>query len=130
MTPIEEILARFIFLFLKHLSIELSNLIIMKNNDRQPKKSILRKSSDKNLSLNQNNSIILTQKSKSLIRRKVLFTHVDSYEFDPQMPCRFINSPQREQFYLSPNDKQMQCLCHRNLKATFQNKSKIKRKRE
>ncbi|CAF1297077.1 unnamed protein product [Rotaria magnacalcarata] len=130
MTPLEEILARFIFLFLKHLSIELSNLIIMKNNDRQPKKSILRKSSNKNLSLNQNNSVVLTQKLKSLTRRKVLFTHIDSYEFDPQIPCRFINSPQREQFYLSPNDKQMQCLCHRHLKASFQNKSKTKRKRE
>ncbi|CAF1047382.1 unnamed protein product [Rotaria sp. Silwood1] len=130
MTTIEEILARFIFLFLKHLSIELNNLIIIKNNYRLPKKSILRKSYDKNLSLNQNNSILLTQQTESLTRRKVLFTHVDSFEFDPQIPCRFISVPRREQFYLSTNDQQMQCLCHHHLKTNLKNRSKIKLKRQ
>jgi len=126
----EEILARFIFLFLKHLSIELNHLAIVKNHHRLPKKSILRKSYDKNLSLNQNNSILLTQQTASLNRHKVLFTHVDSFEFDPQIPCRFINQSQREQFYVSTNNQQMQCLCHHQSKTNYQNKYKIKLKRQ
>ena len=105
-TTTEEILAKFLFLFLKHLSIELSNLIILTNNHQLPKKSILRKSYDKNLSLNQNNSLLLTQQTESSNPRKVLFTHVDSFEFDPQIPCKFLSQPHREQFYLSTNDQQ------------------------
>jgi len=129
MTTTEEILARFIFLFLKHLSIELSTLAIIKNHHQLPKKSILRKSYDKNFSLNQNNSVLLTQQTECLNRRKVLFTHVDSYEFDPQIPCRFLNQPQREQFYFSTNNQQMQCLCHHQSKINYQNKYKIKLRR-
>ncbi|CAF1015791.1 unnamed protein product [Adineta steineri] len=118
-TTTEEILARFLFLFLKHLSIELSNFIIMTNHHRLPtKKSILRK----NFSLNQNNSINLTH-------RKVLFTHIDSFEFDPQIPCRFINQLERKEFYSSLNHSQMQCLCHHESKINFKNKCKIKLKR-
>jgi len=130
MTTTEEILARFLFLFLKHLSIELNNLVILTNHHQLPKKSILRKSYDKNLSLNQNNSILITQPIKYFNRRKVLFTHVDSYEFDPQIPCRFLNQPQRKEFYFSTNNQQMQCLCHHQSKTNYQNKYKIKLKRQ
>jgi hypothetical protein len=131
MTITEEILARFIYLFLKHLSIELSNLIIIKTNHQLPKKSILRKSCDKNFSLNQNNSLLLTSQTEPFNRRKVSFTHVDSIEFDPQIPCQFLSQPQREQFYLSTNDQQMQCLCHHHdSKINFKNKCKIKFKRQ
>jgi hypothetical protein len=130
MATIEEILARFLFLFLKHLTIELSNLIILTNNHRLPRKSILRNSYDKNFPLNQNNSVILTQPIESLNPRKVFFTHIDSFEFDPQIPCRFINQPQREQFYSSTNDSQMQCLCHHHSKIQGKNKCKIKLKRQ
>ena len=110
MATTEEILAKFLFLFLKHLSIELSNLIIITNNHGLPKKSILRKSYDKNLSLNQNNSVILTQSIGSLNHRKV-FLHILIHSiFDPQIPCQFLNQPQREQFYvIKCNDQQMQC---------------------
>ncbi len=127
----EEILARFIFLFLKHLTIELSHLIIVKNNHQLPKKSILRKSYDKTLSFNQNNSLLSSFQTESLNnRRKVSFTHVDSFEFDPQIPSKFLGLPQREQFYLSTNDQQMQCLCHHYSKINLKNKCKIKLKRQ
>jgi len=129
-TTTEEILARFIFLFLKHLSIELSTLAIITNHQRLPKKPILRKSYDKNLFLNQNNSVCLTQPIECLNRRKVLFTHVDSFEFDPQIPCRFLNQPQRKEFYFSTNNQQIQCLCHHQSKTNYQNKYKIKLKRQ
>lgn len=105
-TTTEEILARFFFLFLKHLSIELNNLTILTNHHHQlPKKSILRQTYDKNLSLNQNNSISITQPIRKYINhRKVLFTHVDSYEFDPQIPCRFLRQPQRQKISSSIQD--------------------------
>lgn len=123
MTTTEEILAKFLFLFLKNLSIELNNLAILTNHHHQlPKKSILRKSSDnKNLSLNQNNSN----------HRKILFTHIDSYEYDPQIPCRFLRQPERKEFYSSNNNHQMQCLCrHHQSKKNYQNKYKTKLKRQ
>ena len=122
---VEEIFARFLYVFLKHLIIELNNLSIIKNNYQSPKKSILRKFRDQKFSFNQNNSMILTQQSESFSHRKVLFTHVDSLEFDPQTPCRFVRLPRRKRFYLSTNDQQMQCLCHHHLKT---NKSKIELK--
>lgn len=106
-TTTEEILARFFFLFLKHLSIELNNLTILTNHHHHqlPKKSILRQTYDKNLSLNQNNSIFITQPIRKYINhRKVLFTHVDSYEFDPQIPCRFLRQPQRQKISSSIQD--------------------------
>jgi len=109
----EEILSRFLFLFLKHLSIELTHFAILTNHQQLPKKSILRKS------YNENNSILLTQ---SFNRPKVFFTHIDSFVFDPQLPCHFLNQLQREQFYVSINDQQVQ------LKTNYQNKSKIKKK--
>jgi hypothetical protein len=127
MATIEEILSRFLFLFLKHLTIEISNLIILTNNHRLPRKSILRNSYERNF---QNNSAILTRPIESLNHRKVLFTHIDSFEFDPQIPCQFINQPQREHFYSSTNHSQMQCLCHRHSKIQVTNKCKIKLKRQ
>lgn len=104
MATIEQVLARFIFLFLKHLTIEINNLMVNKTNDHLPKKSILRKSYDKNNPINQNNSIRLTNRTKMSSRRKVFFTHVDSFEFDPRMPCKFINLSRHKKFYLSPDD--------------------------
>jgi hypothetical protein len=116
MAPIEEILSRFLFLFLKHLTIELSNLIILTKNQRLPRKSILGNSYAKNFQLNQNSSVILTPPIESLNHRKVFFTHIDSFEFDPRIPCRFINQLQREHFYSSTKHSQMQCLCHHHSK--------------
>ncbi len=120
-TTIEEILARFLFLFLKHLSIELTHLTILTNHQQLPKKSILRKSYNKNLSLNQNNAVFLTQPTESSNRPKVFFTHIDSFVFDPRIPCQFLNQPQRESFNLS---SKMPCLCHHHLKTNYQNKYK------
>jgi hypothetical protein len=113
MATIEVILARFLFLFFKHLTIEISNLIILTNNHQLPRKSILRNSYERNF---QNNSVILTRPIVALNHRKVLFTHIDSFEFDPRIPCRFINQPQREHFYSSINRSQMKCLCHHHSK--------------
>jgi hypothetical protein len=128
MITTEEILARFIFFFLKHLSIELNNLAILTNHHRLPKKSILRKSYDQTLSLNQNNSVLLTQQIDH--RRQVFFTHVDSFEFDPQIPCRFLRPSQRKEFSFSTNPHQTSCLCHQKSKTDYPNKSKIKLKRQ
>ena len=125
MVTVEEILARFLCIFLKHLIIELNNLSSIKNNYQSSKKSILRKFHDQKFSFNQNNSKILTQQAESFNHRKVFFTHVDSLEFDPQTPCSFVSLPRRKRFYLSTNDQQMQCLCHHHLKT---NKSKIELK--
>jgi hypothetical protein len=115
---IEEILERFLFLFLKHLNIELTHLMILTNHQQLPKKSILRKS----LPLNQNNAALLTQQTESPNRSKVLFTHIDSFIFDPRIPCQFLNQPQREP--LNVSNTILQCLCHRNLKTNHQNKYK------
>ena len=113
MITIEKILTRVLVLFLKYLSIELSHLVFLTNH--LPKKSILRISSPKNLELN---------------RRKVFFTHIDSFEFDPRYSCGFTCQPQRKQFYMSITDQQMRCLCHHQSKINSSDtKSKIKLKR-
>ncbi|UJR27040.1 hypothetical protein I4U23_008344 [Adineta vaga] len=127
MITIEEILARFLFLFLKHLSIELNHLVILTKHHQTPLKSILRKASEKITSFHQNNSISLTQ---SITHRKVLFTHIDSLEFDPQYPWHSLKYFHRQQFYSSNKDSLfIQCLCHRSKKINFKTKHKIKLKR-
>lgn len=126
MREIEKILARFILLFLKHLNIELNNSMVIKNSDKLPKKSILRN----NFSFNQKKSSVLTSATENVNNRRVHFTHIDSYEFDPKLPCRFTSLPRRELFYSSANTQQMRCLCHYHSKTNLKNKSKIKLQRQ
>ena len=95
----EENVAQFLFLFLKQLSIEFNHLKILSNHyDHRPKKSILRSVSSSSvesvLPLNQNNS--QHPFSSLSLPRRVLFTHIDSFAFDPQVPCRFVGQPIRQ----------------------------------
>lgn len=122
MTSREENVARFLFLFLKQLSLEFSHLKIVSNHyHHRPKKSILRHSSssiDSNLPLNQNHYQPIP------IRRQVLFTHIDLFAFDPQVPCRFVGQPSRQQLLtFESSQTSIKCLDDENLS------SKRKRKR-
>ena len=114
---IEDILAKYLFLFLKHLSIELNHASLLAKLHQLPSKSILRK-------------IITTQPKHSFPSRQVLFTYIDSVEFDPEESCQFLQPLQRKQFYSSNNGQPfMQCLCHRspnNVKTTRKIKFKHK----
>jgi hypothetical protein len=126
MTTTEELLARFLFLFLKHLTVELSHLFTLPNHHPSPLKSILRRPAEKLTPLNPNHPVVSLS---SVEQRRVLFTHIDCLEFDPQLPGRFLDHPRREQFYTSGADSHMQCLCHQS-KISFKAKCKIKRKRQ
>ena len=127
----EELFATFLFLFLKHLFLELSNLLIVANHHRLPRKSILRPARsvhelNHRLCRNQNSSSDLTSIA-SLRRRQVLFTHVDSFQFDAQVPCRFLRRPQRQPFSLPVDDQYILCYCHRDERG--KSKTKLKRQR-
>ncbi|CAF0756768.1 unnamed protein product [Didymodactylos carnosus] len=97
------------------MSIELSNLRILTNSRRPAGKSILRKSNIfrdyiQQKCINQNNDRSLTINNN---KRKVFFTHVDSYNFDPYaiLPYSIIGLPQRQKFYTNKSSH-IQCLCH------------------
>jgi hypothetical protein len=119
MLTIEETLSSFLFLFLKHLSFALSNLAIIRNHQRSPKRSILRSSNDDRLAMNQNRSFHVRSASL-LTRRHVSFTHIDSYRFDPRIPCRFLGRPQRQSFVkLNDDRRRTHRLCHRPSKRSL-----------
>lgn len=130
MLPTEELLASFLFLFLKHLSLELSHLVIVSNHQRTPSKSILRTSRslfEQLLSLNQNNSLHLSEEP-SMTRRQVFFSHIDSFSFDPRVPCRFLGQLLRQPLSSSLVDREMQRRCDQE-QSKRQCKVKLKRQR-
>ena len=130
MLTTEELLASFLFLFLKHLSLELSHLLIVSNHQRTPSKSILRTSRswfEQLLSFNQNNSLHLSEEA-SMTRRQVLFSHIDSFSFDPRVPCRFLGQPSRQPLYSSIVDREMRRRCDQE-QSKRQCKVKLKRQR-
>ena len=126
MSSREENLARFLFYILRQISIEFRHMKIISNHyEHRPKKSILRQSTSI-LSVNQNHSLSIHRRS---VPRQVLFTHIDSFAFDPEMPCRFVGQPNCQQFYSIENLQiPIKCLNHENSLST-QKKSKRKRKR-
>ena len=125
----EETVAQFLFLFLKQLSIEFNHLKIVSNHyDHRPKKSILRRASssiNSVLPLNQNNS---QHPFSASIPRQVLFTHIDSFAFDPQMPCRFVGQPVRHELSTC-EDRPASVQCLDDAKTSSKRKQ-FKRKRK